>query len=127
MREGKPLESCVFDGDTLETTFHLGIFVENKLVGVCSFLKSSHELIKEKHQYQLRGMAVLKSFQSLGLGKIILNHGETLLKQEGIKIIWCNAREVAAGFYKNNQYSIIGEPFNIKNIGLHFVMFKTLY
>jgi GNAT superfamily N-acetyltransferase len=126
LREGKPIDSCVFNGDNLETTFHLGIFIENKLVGVCSFLKSNHPLIKETYQYQLRGMAVLKQYQGLGLGKIILNYGEVLLKNQNIKTIWCNAREIAAVFYKKNDYTIIGEPFNIEYIGLHYVMQKDL-
>ena len=126
LREGKPIESCLFDGDTLNTTFHLGIFDEGNLVGVCSFLKSKHALLKEESQYQLRGMAILKEKQHLGLGKLILSHGENLLKQQNTQIIWCNAREKAVGFYQKNGYQIIGAPFDIKNIGQHFIMYKAL-
>ena len=126
LREGKPLESCLFEGDTLNTTFHLGIFHHDKLVGVCSFLKSKHTLLKNEYQYQLRGMAILKEKQSLGLGKLILSYGENLLKQQNTQIIWCNAREKAVEFYKKNRYQIIGLPFDIKNIGQHFIMYKAL-
>ena len=126
LRQGKPIDSCVFDGDTLETTFHLGIFNEDKLVGVSSFLRSNHTLLSEEFQYQLRGMAVLNEYQNLGLGKLILNQGENLLKKQNIQIVWCNAREKAANFYKKNGYTIIGLPFSIKDIGLHYIMFKLL-
>ncbi|MFD2291626.1 GNAT family N-acetyltransferase [Mariniflexile gromovii] len=126
LRAGKPIESCIFDGDDFETTFHLGIFTKNHLVGVCSFLKNNHELLTETSQYQLRGMAVLSEYQSLGLGKLILNHGEVLLTAQNIQIIWCNAREIAVDFYKKMDYKIAGEAFNIKDIGLHYVMHKTL-
>lgn len=71
-------------------------------------------------------MAVLKAYQGKSLGKLILKYGEDFLKEKNTKIIWCNAREVALGFYKNIGYQIIGEPFNIKDIGLHYSMFKAL-
>lgn len=126
LRQGKPLESCALEGDNLETTFHLGIFCQNKLVGISTFLNSKHPLITEENQYQLRGMAVLNEYQSHGLGKLILNHGENLLKTQSIKIVWCNAREKAVNFYKKNGYQIIGQPFDIKDIGTHYLMFKPL-
>ena len=126
LRQGKPIESCVFEGDNLETTFHLGIFHKDKLVGISSFLQNRHPLLSEELQYQLRGMAVLNEYQNLGLGKLILNHGENLLKEQNIQIVWCNAREKAANFYKKNGYKIIGLPFDIKDIGLHYIMCKTL-
>ena len=126
LRQGKPMESCVFEGDNLETTFHLGIFHKDRLVGISTFLLSRHPLLSEELQYQLRGMAVLNEYQNLGLGKLILNHGENLLKEQNIQIVWCNAREKAVNFYKKNDYTIIGLPFDIKDIGLHYIMCKTL-
>lgn len=126
LRPGRPIETCVFDGDDLETTFHLGIYNDKKLIGVCSFFKSNQPLINKNYQYQLRGMAILSDYQKLGLGKLILTHGESMLKQQKIETIWCNAREKATVFYKKNNYSIIGDAFNIEGIGLHYVMFKTL-
>jgi GNAT superfamily N-acetyltransferase len=126
LREGKPLESCIFEGDELNSTIHLGILVDETLVGVCSFLKNTTPYVSEKAQYQLRGMAVLQSHQNKGLGGIILKHGESYLKAQNTALIWCNAREIAANFYKNNGYKIVGKPFNIKHIGLHYVMCKKL-
>jgi predicted GNAT family N-acyltransferase len=126
LRSGKPIESCVFDGDDLETTIHLGIFFHDELVGICSFFKNNHENISEENQYQLRGMAILNKLQGKGLGNIILSYGETLLKNKNVNTIWCNAREVAINFYKKNGYKTIGSSFNIKDIGLHYVMYKNL-
>lgn len=126
LRTGKPIATCVFEGDLLKTTIHFGIFKNTRLIGVCSFFKNPNPNITEKHQYQLRGMAVLKAYQGKGLGKIILQFGEQLLKEKNTKLVWCNAREVALNFYKKNGYQIIGEPFNIKDIGLHYMMYKTL-
>ncbi|MBJ6369641.1 GNAT family N-acetyltransferase [Snuella sp. CAU 1569] len=126
LRGGKPIESCVFEGDDLETTIHVGVFVAGELVAVSSFLKNKHDKVLSECQYQLRGMAVLESFQNKGLGSIMLNYGEQLLKNKLTGVIWCNAREVALNFYKKQGYTIVGEPFNIKNIGLHYTMKKKL-
>jgi ribosomal protein S18 acetylase RimI-like enzyme len=126
LREGKPMDSCTFEGDDFESTYHLGVFIDNKLVGVCTLLKNKHKLILENNQYQLRGMAVLKAYQGKSLGKKLLLYGEYLLKKEHINVIWCHARESAVNFYKKYNYQITGNPFMVASIGLHHIMFKTL-
>lgn len=126
LREGKPIEACIFDGDDLPTTFHVGLFINNNLTAVVSFMENKHLLFNEENQYQLRGMAVLKEFQFKGLGYEILRYGETILINKGIKMVWCNAREVAVNFYRKNNYTIKGDPFLIPDIGIHYVMQKIL-
>ncbi|MCB4799635.1 GNAT family N-acetyltransferase [Tamlana sp. PT2-4] len=116
----------MFDGDTLETTFHFGIFLNNQLLGICSLFKNEHKNLSDAHQYQLRGMAVLAEQQGKGLGKLVLNYAESFIKAKGITTIWCNAREVATKFYTNLGYEIFGEPFEIEKIGTHYAMYKPL-
>lgn len=126
LREGRPIQDCRFDGDDLPTTFHLGLFYEDILVGVASFMENNHEFFSDEYQYQLRGMAVLKSHQGKQLGDVLLNYGETLLKEKNVTLLWFNAREIAVNFYRRNGSEIIGEPFEIKGIGTHYVMFKKI-
>ncbi|PKQ43984.1 GNAT family N-acetyltransferase [Confluentibacter flavum] len=126
LREGKPIEACIFDGDDFETTFHIGLFVDNTLIAVATFMKNSNSLFLEKKQFQLRGMAVLKEFQGKGYGNDILKFGESLLIKQGVKMIWCNARKIAVNFYQKNNYTIKGDSFIIPEIGIHYVMGKTL-
>lgn len=126
LRPGKPPESCVFHGDTLKTTIHIGVFSKDILLGVCSLFKTPNPIFSKNAQYQLRGMAILKTHQRQGLGHMLLKYGEELLKKEHIDIVWCNARETAIGFYKKNGYNSYGKPFNIPNVGIHYVMYKTL-
>jgi GNAT superfamily N-acetyltransferase len=104
----------------------LGIYFKSDIIGVCSFFKNSHNALLDKNQFQLRGMAVLKSHQKKGLGKALIKFGENLLHQKKASIVWCNAREIAVNFYKNNGFDIISKPFNIPNIGIHYVMSKSL-
>ncbi|ALJ04771.1 hypothetical protein APS56_06375 [Pseudalgibacter alginicilyticus] len=126
LRTGKPIESCIFDGDDLKTTIHLGLFKNEKLIAVASFFKNETKLLNKTNQFQLRGMAVLKKFQGNNLGKLLLEYGESELKKQQTIILWCNARESAINFYKKCDYQIIGKPFNIESIGTHYVMYKTI-
>ncbi|MDO6760318.1 GNAT family N-acetyltransferase [Tamlana sp. 2_MG-2023] len=126
LRPGLPITSCVFDGDDLSTTIHLGLYNNNNIIGVCSFFKNDHAELSRSKQYQLRGMAVLENFQGKGIGYQILSFGERLMKEKNIKTIWCNAREIALPFYRKCGYQSFGEAFNIPNIGPHYSMFKTL-
>ncbi|GAB1856676.1 GNAT family N-acetyltransferase [Flavobacteriaceae bacterium MHTCC 0001] len=126
LRTNKPIDSCMFEGDTLKSTIHIGLFVKNKLVGVATFMKCNNPAFTVLEQYQLRGMAILKDYQGLKLGNAIITYGENMLKQKLTSLIWCNAREIAKKFYQRNGFSAVGEPFDIPKIGRHFVMFKTL-
>ena len=43
LREGKPLESCHFEGDNLQSTIHLGLYINCALIGVVSLFKNKNE------------------------------------------------------------------------------------
>ncbi|MBA3985231.1 MAG: GNAT family N-acetyltransferase [Flavobacteriales bacterium] len=125
LRKGKAIEDCIFDGDDLPTTFHLGLFSNNILVGVATYLENNNPLFPGDH-LQLRGMAILEEYQGKKLGEILLNKAETEAISRNKNIIWCNARFIAVNFYKRAGYQIIGDSFEIKDIGTHFVMYKEI-
>lgn len=126
LRPGKPISTCKFKDDESKTTFHLGLFANTKIIGVASFLKNPHELLSCRNQYQLRGMAILEAYQGKGLGNDLIIHAENQLKAQNIDALWCNAREIAVNFYKRNGFKIIGAPFDIPEIGKHYIMYKPL-
>ena len=126
LRPGKNIETCHFDGDNLESTRHFGLFIDDEWAGVASLFKSNSDLFQEKEQFQLRGMAVLEKFQKKGIGESLVKYAEENAKSRSGKLIWFNAREVAVRFYEKMGYQIIGEPFDIGDIGKHFVMYKIL-
>ena len=125
LREGRPLEDCIFSHDDDNSTFHLGLFLENELIGVVTFIKNEFKELTG-NQYQLRGMAVLKEFQKKGYGNLMIEKGQEMIKAKRGNLIWCNVREVSIKFYKKNGFKIIGKPFVIPKIGLHYVMHKSL-
>ncbi|MFC2109258.1 GNAT family N-acetyltransferase [Bacteroidota bacterium] len=124
LRHNSPI-SHEFSGDIDEDTFHLGVFFEGDLVSVSTYMKASHQNFKGS-QYQLRGMATKEKFQGKGFGKIMIQKAESLLKEKGIEILWCNAREVALKFYQKQGFQLVGELFDIQYAGLHSVMYKKI-
>jgi GNAT superfamily N-acetyltransferase len=132
LRKGRPLEECHFPGDELGTTFHLGAFEKERIIGVATFLmnKDIHlnkiRDIKLHYCYQLRGMAVLEIAQGKGIGKKLLKQGEQILKERNIEVLWLNARSGAAPFYEKMSYHIVSDIFDVPSVGNHYKMMKLL-
>jgi len=126
LRKGKPIETCSFEGDELPTTTHYGIFNKNKLIGVVSSFQNNNNLFENKNQIQLRGMAVLEKEQKKGMGNLLLEYVEKDIRTQNKSLIWFNAREKAILFYEKMEYNILGLPFEIPEIGTHYLMYKKL-
>ena len=126
LRSGKPIQSCHFEGDDDASTVHFGLFSADILAGVASLFTNSIGLFKEESQFQLRGMAVLDAFQGRGYGMMLLRHSEEFAIRNKAEILWFNARAIAVGFYQSDGYQIIGDAFEISDVGVHYVMYKHL-
>jgi predicted GNAT family N-acyltransferase len=126
LRPGRPIEDCIFRGDDDEQTFHLGAFVESKLVSVASFYFEKHQSLTDEYQFRLRGMATVPDFQGQGLSSNLLKTAFPLIKKNFCTLLWCNARESALGFYQKVGFKEVGEAFDIPDIGAHRLMFIRL-
>jgi len=126
LREGKPIETCQFDGDDLETTVHFGLFINENIIGVVSVFKNDSIIFNTENQYQIRGMGVLHDFQKRGYGEMLVKHLEKYVKINFGQLIWFNARENAVPFYEKLGYTKIGAPFSIADIGPHYIMKKEI-
>lgn len=114
-----------FNGDFDEDTFHLGVFKNEELIAVSSYMKSNNERFSGE-QYQLRGMATLKECQGMGAGKLMMQKAYEILIENKIDCIWCNARVIAVDFYKKQGLDTVGEVFEIPKVGPHYVMVKRI-
>ena len=126
LRPGKPVESCIFEGDDLPSTVHFGVFDDQNLAGIVSVFEVSTPLLPPQRQFQLRGMAVLDAYQKKGLGEKLVKAAEEYITTQDGEVIWFNAREIAVGFYNKMGYEIIGDPFTIGDIGIHYVMYREV-
>lgn len=126
LRKGKPLSSCYFEGDNLESTKHFGLFYKKEIAGIVSVFDNNLSIFTDENQFQVRGMAVLDAFQKKGFGTILIQNIEKYALSNKINLIWFNARENAVGFYIKLGYTCTGDPFEINEIGTHFKMYKQL-
>lgn len=127
LRPGLDVKYSIYAEDDFESTFHLGISRDNKIICNGTFMKNiCPHFLTETSAYRLRGMATDLNFQNQGLGRTILQKAEILLKEKNCKMLWFNARASAFDFYLKCGYEIIGEMFDIPQVGPHKVMFKKL-
>lgn len=126
LRDGKALEFCEMPGDNLPSTTHLGIYYNDKLVGIASLMKDNHPDFSNNSQLRLRGMAVLQDYQKKQLGKLLLEEAVHTAKAKKYDILWFNARNIAVEFYKKFNFSVKGDLFMMEDVGPHFLMYKKL-
>ena len=126
LRPGLPRETCVFDGDQMSDTLHLGAFYENNIVGVVSLMNSPSYARAQVPNLQLRGMGVLNAERGKGIGAALVKAAETEARQQHINLIWMNARLIAVPFYQKMGYRIEGPQFDIPVAGPHHYMTKTI-
>ena len=127
LREGLPIEECIFDGDDSPTTFHLGYFDDDsKLVCIASFMLERHGKLP-KSAYRLRGMATHPDGRRKGYAKeLLLAAIDHLKNQLEIDYLWFNARTVALPFYESLGFEYMSDEFDIPGVGIHREMFKLL-
>ena len=100
-----PLETCNFNGDSLETTYHFKATFRGSVVGCVSFMKVNCKDFDINLQYQLRGMAVSSSYRGQNVGMHLLSYAEKYLRSLNHNFIWCNVRETAIAFYQKQAYT----------------------
>lgn len=122
LRPNGTVDDCIFQGDNDEMTFHLGAFVDKKLVSVASFYFERNEKFPDPYQYRLRGMATLPEHQGQGLSSALLRTAFPVIKQNQCTLLWCNAREKAMGFYSKVGFTATGDHFSIPHVGKHVLM-----
>ncbi len=97
-----------------------GIKVDSKWVGSCQY-----QLFPEIKTAKMRQVAILKSFQGKGFGKILISESEKSIIKHGMNKITCHARETAIPFYETLHYHCISELF--EEVGIpHKKMEKIL-
>lgn len=115
--------TVVFDGDEDPATLHYGLYGPG-LLCCASLMRNAWE---GEPAYQLRGMATEPAHQGHGYGTRLLDGIEADLRAEGsVRVLWCNARVAAAGFYERAGWTAVGEAFMIPGVGPHRKMFKRL-
>jgi ribosomal protein S18 acetylase RimI-like enzyme len=126
LRGGKlTLNQCRFPGDENPESFHLGYFVEDKLVCIATFHSQNYKEYPGKG-YQLRGMATLEEYRGRGIGNQLVNFAIVYLRGQKANYIWCNARKNALKFYADLGFEVISDEFEVPVIGPHRVLYLKI-
>lgn len=124
LRPTQPVESTVYDGDDLAETMHLGAFDGDRLVGIASLYREPRSGTADG--WRLRGMATGAEARGRGFGAALLTACLDRAAAVDSAEVWCNARQAAIGFYRRAGFEVIGEEFEVENIGPHVVMARPV-
>lgn len=116
LRQDLPLSTASFAGDAASGTLHLAAFAGSEVVACASYMVNP---LDGESAYQLRGMASHPAWQGRGLGRQLLAHAELMLRDDPIRLRWCNARTSAIGFYRKMGWTVVSEEFDIPTAGPH--------
>lgn len=128
LRPGTPPDTLVYDGDDAVDALHVAaVDAGEQVLGIASLCReaAANEPLPVDG-WRLRGMATAPEVRGSGLGSLLLEACFRHVRAHGGGLLWCNAREIAVGFYERNGLETIGPRFDIAGIGPHFVMRRLL-
>lgn len=108
LRDGTPSDVVVFDGDDLDTTFHLGCRLGGELIGISTWLARPYPDRPAEVGYQLRGMATDPAHRGVGAADAMLHAGVDRCQLAGATLVWARARDSALGFYARHGFDTVG-------------------
>ena len=126
LRKGQDFSTTSYLKGYEEGTFHMACTVDDKIITCATFYAQTSMKIKSNKAYRLRGMATDSNFQRKGYASDLMQESFKELKKRDCDMVWCNARLGAVDFYKSVGFKIIGEIFDIAEIGPHYYMYKEI-
>lgn len=122
LRDGTPSDVVAFDGDDLESTFHLGIEADDEVVAISTWIQRDFPDIDfpmhTGNTFQVRGMAIAPQRRGTGLGRILLEAGIELCHHRHATMVWARARDSSLGFYEHHKFSVVGKGYTDDVTGL---------
>lgn len=120
------MEACVIDIDDAPGAFHLGVYLGENLISIGSFFQMPSSKLELSCQYRLRAMATHPDYRGKHAGTALVRYGLQLLREKGVDVLWCDARERAVPFYDSLGFSRLPEVYDIPHIGPHYFMWKVI-
>jgi predicted GNAT family N-acyltransferase len=108
LRDGTLSGEVVFDGDELESTFHLGLRIDGELAAISTWLERPYPDRPAERGFQVRGMATADAHRGQGLGARMLIAGVERCRAAGATVVWARARDTALPFYLSHGFSTVG-------------------
>ena len=126
LRPGRPADELVFPGDDAPDTLHSGAVEEERLVGIATIICEPSPGEEDDRAWRVRGMATLPEVRGRGYGGLLLERCVEHAVNHGGRLLWCNARAGAVGFYRRYAFTTRGDAFDIPDLGTHYLMTRAL-
>ncbi|MEM6328227.1 MAG: GNAT family N-acetyltransferase [Bacteroidota bacterium] len=140
LRPGWVDRLATYDADDAPTTFHAAGVLAHDPTGIIHGTATIYPEPPPSHHlgalpeavgklgvaYRLRGMATSTEARGTGLGREMLTLCFDHIRESGGRVLWCNARVVAVGFYERMGLQTVGEEFDMPEIGPHYVMWTEV-
>lgn len=126
LRSCQDRSSCYYPEDSYKNTVHFAANAGDTIIACASIYKESHPNFKLKQSWRIRGMAVLPEYQRRKIGSQLLEACVNHAISKKADVVWCNARINTVKFYKHAGFKVLGDEFEIVDIGPHFLLAKNL-
>ncbi len=124
LRPGLPAGAASYAEDDLSDTLHVAAYDEaGEVVACATFFPEAYE---GAPAWRLRGMASEPAVRGQGYGARALLRGTDEARARGARLLWCNARTSAVGFYTRHGWRTVGDEFDIEHVGPHYAMVREL-
>jgi predicted GNAT family N-acyltransferase len=123
LRPHQAVSELVYPGDDDPDSFHLAAFERERMVSIASVYRKAHADHAHPIPHRLRGMATHPDVRGTGVGGDLLE--AALAACDGTHM-WCNARTPAQRFYERHGFRVLGEAFEIRDIGPHVYMEREI-
>jgi GNAT superfamily N-acetyltransferase len=125
LRPHQSASDCSHASDRAPGTLHVGATIAGHLASIATILREPLEGDPSDEDWRVRGMATLPEAHGLGLGGMVLRPCIEHAEAKGARLIWCNARSPAVGFYQRFGFEVRGDEFQLPDIGPHYVMIRS--
>ena len=112
----KPIDYVKLSND--QSAKHFGLIIDGNITSIISLFYNNDEV-------QFRKFATLIEYQGKGYGSILLKKILSMLTQENITKVWCNARKDKTTYYKRFKFDTTDQEFTKGNID-YFIMEKSI-
>lgn len=120
-------EECVLAEDSLLSSFHMGCFAGEDLVGIATLVSQPWNSLPGGPQMRLRAMATRPDLQGHNVGSVLMKSILDELYREKIRWVWCDARVTAIGFYRRVGWAVDSEIYEVAHVGQHQRAFLPIW
>ena len=125
LRPNLPLETIFYPGDDADETIHVGAFVEDVLVGVCTAIQEAPGDENDIGAWRMRGVAIDTQQRGHGIGRVLMETCIAHAKTHGARCVWANGRTSALPVYAALGFTVQGDEY-ITDTGPHYFVWRSI-